>query len=361
MKQLFWTLLVMSMIIINCSGPKPLPKELDPSINLPGMPGVGTVGDFPEPDGLIGVDPSPQFSEFFILDGIRIVLDDPYDSHGLFDSPLKLIVYALPNGNSIEWTMGKQTAPEDDWHFDIQHIRAQTEWLRQNTPGRYVTAYLQAPNLSWPAWKKSSDPKGEMIREVFDTLLDLYPNASVHLNSHSGGGSLLNGLIASQDDLPANVKRISFIDSNYGYTTQIGENLEAWLDSDPGHALTIFAYNDSIALYEGKPFVSATGGTWYRTKMMLRELGQHRAFMKKEHPALISEYRSAGEQVLIMLKDTDDRGIYHTEQVELNGFIHTVLFGTEYESKGYEYFGARCYEGLIRSDTPEFEGNVGRK
>ncbi|MGO8056334.1 hypothetical protein, partial [Rhizobium leguminosarum] len=41
-----------------------------------------------------------------------------------------IILYALPNGNSTAQTMGKKMQPGDDWHFDIQHIKAQTEFIR---------------------------------------------------------------------------------------------------------------------------------------------------------------------------------------------------------------------------------------
>ena len=54
-------------------------------------------------------------------------------SKEMFDSAKKtlLIFYALPSGNSIEWTIGKKLKPGDDWHFDIQHIGAQTRFLRE--------------------------------------------------------------------------------------------------------------------------------------------------------------------------------------------------------------------------------------
>ncbi|MCB0262166.1 MAG: hypothetical protein KDH98_03340, partial [Calditrichaeota bacterium] len=45
--------------------------------------------------------------------------------------PVGLALFALPNGNSIEQTVGKIVQPEDDWHFGIQHIGAQTRFLRQ--------------------------------------------------------------------------------------------------------------------------------------------------------------------------------------------------------------------------------------
>ena len=41
-----------------------------------------------------------------------------------------LVLFALPNGNSIEWTKGKEMKSGDDWHFDIQHIAAQTRFVR---------------------------------------------------------------------------------------------------------------------------------------------------------------------------------------------------------------------------------------
>ena len=49
-----------------------------------------------------------------------------------------LVLFALPNGNSIEWTKGKKMKPGDDWHFDIQHIAAQTQvcqetWIKRIT------------------------------------------------------------------------------------------------------------------------------------------------------------------------------------------------------------------------------------
>src|SRR4026209_1997616 len=41
-----------------------------------------------------------------------------------------IVLFALPNGNSIEWTKGKKIKTGDDWHFDIQHIAAQTRFVR---------------------------------------------------------------------------------------------------------------------------------------------------------------------------------------------------------------------------------------
>ena len=37
----------------------------------------------------------------------------------------RLVLYATPNGNTIEQTLGCATAPGRDWHFDTQHVAAQ--------------------------------------------------------------------------------------------------------------------------------------------------------------------------------------------------------------------------------------------
>ncbi|HYC27938.1 MAG TPA: hypothetical protein VEB42_03965, partial [Chitinophagaceae bacterium] len=63
----------------------------------------------------------------FHLEDVRITIDAPPEKE---DTKTILILYALPNGNTTEQTMGKQLQPGDDWHFDIQHIRAQTQFIR---------------------------------------------------------------------------------------------------------------------------------------------------------------------------------------------------------------------------------------
>jgi hypothetical protein len=39
--------------------------------------------------------------------------------------------------------------------------------------------------------------------------------------------------------------------------------------------------------------------------------------------------------------------VLHTRLVELNGFIHALLAGTERAGQGYGYLGARAYGDLI--------------
>jgi hypothetical protein len=53
------------------------------------------------------------------------------------------------------------------------------------------------------------------------------------------------------------------------------------------------------------------------------------------------------KRIEIILRTNPDSLIYHTRQVELNGFIHSIVSGTRYEKKGYTYFGERAYSENI--------------
>ena len=51
-----------------------------------------------------------------------------------------------------------------------------------------------------------------------------------------------------------------------------------------------------------------------------------------------------------ILKENPERQIFHTVQVERNGFIHCIVSGTTNEAKGYDYFGPRAYSPWILSE-----------
>src|SRR5215203_1403355 len=59
--------------------------------------------------------------------------------------------------------------------------------------------------------------------------------------------------------------------------------------------------------------------------------------------------QTKSKKIGFFLKDNLERKIFHTQQVELNGFIHSILYGTEKENEGYEYFGRRAYSKFIVS------------
>ena len=263
-----------------------------------------------------------------------------------------LIFFALPNGNSIEWTMGKKMEPGDDWHYDIQHIAAQTRFVRELMPDHNViVAYMANELKSWPAWKKQQLNGPLEIKRIVDSVSGMFQslNPDIMLNSHSGGGSFLFGYLDAVDQIPERIKRIAFIDSDYGYEDSLhSAKLISWLNNSKSHFLNVLAYNDSVVIYNGKPLVSPTGGTWFRSKMMQRKLSETFSFHQSADTALIY-YTSISNRISIILKTNEEGKIYHTEQVARNGFIHTVLSGTKYDRKAnYRYWGERVYEVFIR-------------
>ncbi|MEO5781970.1 MAG: hypothetical protein ABIQ07_01785, partial [Ginsengibacter sp.] len=131
-----------------------------------------------------------------------------------------------------------------------------------------------------------------------------------------------------------------------GYEASYLPKLKAWLQKNKSAFLNVFAYNDSIALLNGKRFVSDTGGTWYRSFMMLHDLSADIHFVKTRDDSLII-YKSPDKRTQFFFKTNPEKKIFHTVQVERNGFIHSILMGTKRESKIYIYFGKRAYIHLI--------------
>lgn len=291
--------------------------------------------------------PDSRIDSFRVQKDIKITIDKPLKFR--HNKETIITFYALPNGNSTEQTIGKKMNPEDDWHFDIQHIKAQTLFIRQELKNKnFVVIYLENDLKSWPAWKKNHSDFKKIIPNLVDSLSGLIKGKrkSIYLNGHSGGGSFIFGYLAGVSEIPSSIKRISFLDSDYGYDSSYSLKFRDWLKGVNGASLNVFAYNDSIALYQGKSFVSATGGTWYRSHLFLKHLLNDYVFLKLSTDSLII-YKSNKKNIQFYFKLNLNQGIYHTQQVELNGFIHSVLCGTKKESKNYSYYSKRAYENFI--------------
>jgi len=311
---------------------------------------------FANEKSIAGFSTSTYFNEQYITfnyePNIRIHIN--VASVDLFDysKAVNLALFALPNGNTIEQTIGKQMKDGVDWHYNIQNIGAQTRWLRKNSKNQnLVIAYLEAKQKSWPAWKSQSPEYEKICNNLVEYLTVIFPQTDIKvtLTGHSGGGRFIFSFMDAHNEIPNYIERICFLDSDYGYEEIYGQKLLKWLNSSTGNNLSIIAYNDSIALYNGKPFVSATGGTWYRSKMMKDFLDDHYDFQTVEDTSLINHQALDG-RISIILKKNPRREIYHTVQVERNGFIHTMLTGTDYENSGYEYYGERVYDELIQEE-----------
>lgn len=260
------------------------------------------------------------------------------------------MLFALPNGNSIEWTVGKKLKAGDDWHYDIQHFGAQTRFLRQHiSEYNLVTVYLETAQKSWPSWKSKYANHAALVKGMVEYLKNLFSEYDpfIILSGHSGGGRFTFSFLDGVSEIPDYVERISFLDSNYGYDDSYGPKFVNWLKASPQHYLSVIAYNDSVALYNGQPVVSATGGTWYRSRLMKKYLDDFFSFTDEEDSAFI-KYTALDGRVKFILKQNPEQKILHTVQVELNGCIQGMVSGTAHEDDGYEYYGERAYSEWIQ-------------
>lgn len=283
------------------------------------------------------------FEEFRVEPGVRIVINRPQLDHDP-DRPVLLVFFALPNGGTIEQAIGKEIQPGDDWRFGIQHIGAQTRFLREKIKDRtLVVAYLENDLKSWPAWRKAHGdqkiaPLLDAVRSRFDAK-----RTRVVLSGHSGGGSLIFGYLNDVEAIPDEVERIAFLDANYAYeTARHRDKLVAWLRSSDRHMLCVLAYNDAVALLNGKSFVSAAGGTWGRSHLMQADLEGAFPFQKQLADGM-HRWKALEGRIRFFLKENPDQKILHTVQVERNGFIESLLSGTPLDEVGYSYFGERAY------------------
>ena len=300
---------------------------------------------------------SPYFNEqicMFNYDPeIRIFINAP--SVDSFDpnKRTEIALFALPNGNTIEQTIGKKLNTGDDWHYDIQHIGAQTRFIRNHyTETNLVTVYLETTQKSWPSWRGKYPNNPELINNLVTYLKNIFSayDPFIVLTGHSGGGSFTFGFMNNATEIPNSIERISFLDSDYNYDDSYGLKLLNWINASPTHFLSVIAYNDSIALYNGQPIVSATGGTWDRSKMMKKYLANYFQFTDEENADFI-KYTALNGRVKFILKHNPQQLILHTVQVELNGFIQGMVSGTANEGVGYTYYGARAYTDLVQSAT----------
>ena len=299
-----------------------------------------------------GGQPFRERSEELLFDpGVRVIINSPTDLDAT--KPVRLVLYAVPAGNTVEQTIGRRIALGEDWHFDIQHIGAQTRWLRaRQLDANLVVAYLECSERSWVLWRRRHATDSHRIPEIVEALRGRFTQSvKLVLTGHSAGGAFTFGWLDGIERIPDNVERIAFLDSNYAYDVALGHatKLADWLASSAEHCLCVLAYEDHIALLDGKPFVSERGGTWGRSHAMLHDLSGRFAF-GNETVAGLRRHAALEGRVQFLLKENPEKAVLHTRLVEWNGFIHAVLSGTPLEGIGYTYLGPRAYEDWIAVD-----------
>ncbi|MDE3057784.1 MAG: hypothetical protein KGJ59_07500 [Bacteroidota bacterium] len=263
-----------------------------------------------------------------------------------------LIFYALPNGNTIEQTVGRQMAEGVDWHFNIQHIGAQVRKLREIMPEEnIIIAYLEAEGKSWPAWRRKFPDNSKLILHIIDTVRNEFQEfrPRVVLSAHSGGGSFIFGFLNGVDSIPDWIERISFLDANYSYDDSLyhGDKFLAWLNADAAHHLSVIAYDDRNITFNGKCVVGPDGGTFRATHRMLQRFKKNIQFTFHQD-STIQQYAGVNKQIEFLIHTNPTNSILHTILVQRNGFLHAMTFGTPVEPDAGVFFGEPAYSKWIQ-------------
>jgi hypothetical protein len=302
----------------------------------------------------------------------RFHVNAPLDDAGRPARATRIIVYALPNGNTIEQTLGCRMAKGLDWHYDIQHVAAQVRLLRalnnhvaaslrdadaslgETRPREQIVLICaEAGGLSWPNWRRThADANARIVRTVDDWRRQLgAEDCQITLTGHSGGGSFVFGVIEGSDEIPASIDRIAFLDANYSFDAKMhAEKLQRWLSGDASRRLTVLAYDDREIMLDGKKVVGPTGGTWRATGRMRDALGERFLLTEAIHPPF-HETTGLDGRIRFYVHPNPEIKILHTVLVgEMNGLVHVATLGTECEGKWGTFGGPRAYTQWVQPE-----------
>jgi hypothetical protein len=291
---------------------------------------------------------------------VRIHVNAPVAKRDKPVRATRLIVYALPNGNTIEQTLGCTMSEGLDWHYDIQHVAAQVRLLRSITPDETIALICaEAPKLSWPIFRKNVPGANARIRAMVDEWRQEFgaKNAKVTLTGHSGGGAFMFGVVDAGDAIPAAIDRIAFLDANYSFEAPLhAVKIEHWLNGDEHRRLIVIAYDDREITFQGKKVVGPAGGTFRATERMREGLGQSFTLIDGDKPPFLETFGLDG-RIHIYVHPNPENKILHTALVgEMNGLLHVETLGTPQEEKWGRFGGARAYTKWVQpepaSDKP---------
>jgi hypothetical protein len=283
---------------------------------------------------------------------LRIHVNAPVDERGAPARATRLIVYALPNGNTLEQTLGCRMAEGLDWHFDIQHVAAQVRLLRATMPGeRIVLVCAEAGGLSWPNWRRTTPDGNATIARMVGAWRREFgaAEAKVMLTGHSGGGSFMFGVIEGTDEIPGDIDRIAFLDANYSFDDALHrQKLERWLSSDGTHRLIVLAYDDREIMLDGKKVVGPTGGTFRATERMRESLAKSFQLADTVNRPF-HETTGLDGRIHFYVHPNPENKILHTVLVgEMNGLAHVATLGTPQEQTWGKFGGPRAYTKWVQ-------------
>jgi hypothetical protein len=308
-----------------------------------------------EPPGLLpGFHRSPWFDEQvrerWVEGSVRVLINAPANIDP--KRPTRLVVYATPNGNTIEQTLGCAKADGLDWHFDIQHVAAQVRRLRELSPKEnIVLACVEAEGLSWPAWRRTTPDAAARIARVVAGMRETVPGSPVRvtLTGHSGGGSFLFGFIEAADQVPDFVDRIGFLDANYSFDAEKhADKLLPWLRGGAERRLIVVAYDDREIRLDGKPVIGKDGGTYRATGRMADAFGRTVKLTEGKAGDFITRTGLDGQLALYVHPNPENR-ILHTALVgEMNGVLQVLTVGDPEAKQWGTFGGPRAYTKCVQ-------------
>lgn len=279
--------------------------------------------------------------------GARVLINAPL---ALERKTRHLILYATPNGSTIEQTFGCKISPGSDWKLDIQHVGAQVRQLRELDKSRdIILAVVQAPELSWPAFRKDNPRADSIIASLVENLARDYSSEPITLTGHSGGGSFILGSVNAGEKIPSTIGRIAFLDANYSFSQEQGhgKKMHDWLKGDSSRSLVVIAYDDREVMLNGKKVVGPEGGTFRATVRMLQSFKE--VAFEKSMLGPFSATLGMNGQARFYVHPNPEVKILHTALVgEMNGLLQALTVNTPLEGKWGAFGGPRAYSKFIQ-------------
>ncbi len=288
-------------------------------------------------------------------DGCRLFTECPLETH----RPRILVLYATPNGNSIEQTLGARPENESAWRFDIQHVAAQVRRVRQlRSEASIALSVIEAPGRSWPAYLTRLPQAPATTMRIVQYLRNQTDADEVILCGHSGGGSFLLRCIAA-GPIPQYIRRFVFLDANYSWdNSQHATPILQWLQNNPRNHLINVAYDDRSVELNGRRVVSDDGGTWRATERMVEGLGGRSAFTETALGPC-QHLTAFNGQVQFLLHTNPQRRILHTALVgDMNGLICSLAENPDANGNWQRLLQPRDYQPLIPESPPQAPGTA---
>lgn len=335
---------------------------MEPVILLIMMLGSLPVGTTDEPPAWTTIfaphDIHEQTTWMTTPEGIRVFVNRPAEDSSANDSDAvpkppnrstHLLIYATPNGNTAEETIGSRPLPELSFRFGIQHVLAQTRFVRTlNNQETIVLAVVQAPRLSWPAFRGANDQAGAKIPELVETLQKLVNADTITLSGHSGGGAFLLEYIQRQPKIPDHVQRLLFLDANYSWDNTLHrDKVDRWLNLESQRHLISIAYDDREITLNGRKVIGPDGGTWRATERMKAGFAAVRSLIDDTAEPFLRTHDDTNQVMLLRHPNPENR-ILHTSLVgDMNGLIAGMTFGRPVEQTWGKLGDVPVYNDLV--------------